>query len=112
MATIADGVTFNHIAREWRFKWSPDNDKASLSAAQKVLVQHLPEIKSVPGLVDVQRVVCGGCLDFKVIVKLNSSNFDAWKEKSFAPEESFLTSVKSIPGLTAIETQTYTLETI
>ena len=26
-ATIVDGVDFDTIAREWRFKWSPDQDK-------------------------------------------------------------------------------------
>jgi hypothetical protein len=26
-ATIVDGVNFDTIAREWRFKWSADNDK-------------------------------------------------------------------------------------
>lgn len=27
MVTIANGVQFDTIAREWRMKWSPDNDK-------------------------------------------------------------------------------------
>ena len=29
------GVEFNSIAREWRFKWSADNDKQSLASAQQ-----------------------------------------------------------------------------
>ena len=29
--------------------------------------------------------------------------------KKFAPEEEFLASLKSIPGLTQLETQTYTI---
>lgn len=34
---ITEGVEFETIAREWRFKWSADNDKSSLAAAQKGL---------------------------------------------------------------------------
>ena len=34
-ATIVQGVDFENIAREWRLKWSPDNDKKSLASAQQ-----------------------------------------------------------------------------
>ena len=52
--------------REWRMKWSPDDDKKSLVEVQKALDAVLPVIKALAGFKDVQRVVCGGCLDFKV----------------------------------------------
>merc|ERR1712205_248206 len=66
--TITEGVEFDTVAREWRMKWSPDDDKASLAAAQKVLEKQLATVKAVKGVKSVQRVVCGGCMDFKVIV--------------------------------------------
>ena len=66
MATITDGVDFDTVAREWRCKWSPENDKQSLADAQKALNAVLGDIKSVDGFKKVDRVVCGGCLDFKV----------------------------------------------
>jgi hypothetical protein len=66
MITIAEGVEFDTIAREWRCKWSSDNDKASLVAAQKALNEVLPKLKIVDGVLKVDRIVCGGCLDFKV----------------------------------------------
>ena len=47
-------------------KWSADDDKASLAAAQGVLNDMTATIKAIPGVKSVQRVVCGGCLDFKV----------------------------------------------
>ena len=78
------------VAREWRFKWSTDNDKASLAAAQKVLEQFKGRVKSVPGVKSVQRVVCGGCQDFKVIVALDAAKFGAWDATKFAPEQEFL----------------------
>jgi hypothetical protein len=66
MITIAEGVHFDTIAREWRCKWSPDGDKVSLVAAQKALEAVIDDVKKVPGVKKVDRVVCGGCLDFKV----------------------------------------------
>lgn len=69
MPVIAEGVEFDTIAREWRCKWSTDNDKASLVAAQKAINEVLAQVKGVDGVKSVQRVVCGGCLDFKVSVK-------------------------------------------
>ena len=36
MIEIAPGVEFNKIAREWRCKWSPEDEKTSLVEAQKV----------------------------------------------------------------------------
>jgi hypothetical protein len=59
-------VDFDTVAREWRCKWSADNDKLSLAEAQKALNQVLDDIKAVDGFQKVDRVVCGGCLDFKV----------------------------------------------
>ena len=64
-------------------KWSADDEKKSLADAQAALVSVLAtvrrllrvacdcvptllQVKAVPGVQSVQRVVCGGCLDFKV----------------------------------------------
>jgi hypothetical protein len=65
---ITEGVDFDVIAREWRMKWSPDNDKKALQAAQALLTEKLAAIKAIDGVTSVQRVVCGGCMDFKVII--------------------------------------------
>jgi predicted TPR repeat methyltransferase len=80
-----------------------------LAEAQKVLSEMLPTIKSVDGVQGVQRVVCGGCLDFKVVTTLPAEKFGAWEETGFAPEEKFLEALKKVDGLTMIETQTYTV---
>ena len=66
MINIAEGVDFDTIAREWRCKWSPEAEKSSLVTAQKALEAVLEDLKKVPGVKRVDRVVCGGCLDFKV----------------------------------------------
>ena len=49
-------------------KWSPANDKKSLASVQQTLVLFSKTLKTIPGVKSVQRVVCGGCMDFKVIV--------------------------------------------
>lgn len=109
MTTIADGVEFNIVAREWRCKWSKDEDSASLVAAQKVLDEYKAQIKGIEGVKNVQRVVCGGCLDFKVITSLAMKNFGDWEKAEFAPEKAFLEKLGKIKGVSSVETQTFTL---
>ena len=110
--TITKGVDFNTIAREWRLKWSPDDDKKSLASVQQTLSLFAASMKAVPGCKSVQRIVCGGCLDYKVIVALDADKFAAWEAAKFAPEEEFLRSLKAISGVSQIETQTYTIENV
>jgi hypothetical protein len=106
---ICEGVEFDKIAREWRCKWSPDNDKAALVEAQKALESVLSDVKKVDGVLGVERVVCGGCLDFKVVTTLPAEKFGAWEEKGFAPEAAFIAKLEGIDGITVVETQTYTV---
>ena len=99
-------VTFDTVAREWRCKWEDSNEKASLTAVQDLVNATLPKIKAIEG-VNVQRVVCGGCLDFKLIISLPADRFAKLEEANI--EEEFLTALKAIPGCTSVETQTFTL---
>ena len=78
MITITDGVEFDTIAREWRLKWSPDDNKISLASVQQVVNTILPSIKAINGVKSVQRIVCGGCLDYKVIISLPAEKFADW----------------------------------
>ena len=109
MVSITNGVEFDTIAREWRCKWSADSDKQSLQDAQKLLDETLPALKALDGVKDVQRIVCGGCLDLKVVTSLPIDQFKAWEATEFAPESDFVTKLKAIDGITEVETQTYTL---
>jgi len=105
-------VQFDNIAREWRCKWSADDDNLSLMKAQAQLDAILADLSSVEGVSSIQRVVCGGCHDFKVITKLPMKNFEAWEKAKFEPEASFLDALRGIPGISAVETQTFTLEEV
>ena len=93
----------------WFSKWSPDDEKKSLQEAQKALAWVLEEVKKVDGVKGVQRVVCGGCMDFKVVISLEAGKFGAWEENEFKPEIHFLEKLKAIKGVSVVETQTYTL---
>jgi hypothetical protein len=128
-AKITDNVEFDTIAREWRLKWSDDFDKASLTSVQQLLKKISPALSKIEGVKNVQRVVCGGCHDYKVIVALAADKFADWvkyfichplnllfttalsiqERTKFDPENEFLESLKSISGVSQVETQTYTL---
>mmetsp|Transcript_37141 Transcript_37141/g.115380 ORF Transcript_37141/g.115380 Transcript_37141/m.115380 type:complete len:164 (-) Transcript_37141:155-646(-) len=129
---IAADVEFNCIAREWRCKWSEDNDMASLKACVKLLDELKIEVlgnvhewigkqasthEVQNGNIDtskqtVQRIICTDCHDFKVITKLPMEKFSEWEKKNFSPEEKFLEGLRAIDGVSAVETQTYTLENV
>ena len=54
------------------------------------------------------RLVCGGCLDFKLQMTQDLDDFVKWEEKGFAPEEDFISKLKAIDGVSQVETQTIT----
>jgi len=108
MPTIASGVEYDTIAREWRCKWSDDSNKKSLEELQKALLEVMPKINDVGGT-RTQRVVCGSCKDFKVITTMKADKFPKWEESKFEPEAEFLETIKKISGVSGVETQTYTI---
>jgi hypothetical protein len=77
-----------------------------LSGAQALLAETLPNIKAIEGA-SVQRIVCGGCLDFKVIISLPADRFPKLEEAAL--EATFLAALGAIAGISNVETQTYTI---
>eukprot|EP00811_Abedinium_folium_P013820 NODE_22860_length_691_cov_4.597518.p1 GENE.NODE_22860_length_691_cov_4.597518~~NODE_22860_length_691_cov_4.597518.p1 ORF type:complete len:113 (-),score=37.69 NODE_22860_length_691_cov_4.597518:259-597(-) len=108
MPDITSNVSFDKLAREWRCKWSADDEKASLCGAQAILDKYAATVKGLDGVVETKRVVCGSCFDFKVIICMTADKFGPWSDGGHAPEEDVLAELKSVPGITAVETQTYT----
>jgi hypothetical protein len=109
MPTITEGVEFDTIAREWRCKWDEKDEKKSLAEVQKAFDAVLDKVGAVAGVKNIQRVVCGTCKDFKAIIAVNAEKHGAWEEAKFEPEAEFLEAIKKIDGVTAVETQTFTL---
>ena len=72
MVEITKGVEFDTVAREWRMKWSPDDEKKSLQEIQTAVDDVVGTLKGLDGVKDVQRIVCGGCLDYKLVTSLDA----------------------------------------
>eukprot|EP00933_Yihiella_yeosuensis_P015551 TRINITY_DN13517_c0_g3_i1.p1 TRINITY_DN13517_c0_g3~~TRINITY_DN13517_c0_g3_i1.p1 ORF type:complete len:159 (-),score=19.72 TRINITY_DN13517_c0_g3_i1:167-643(-) len=112
-AYLCKEIHCNTMAREWRCKWSEEDQKASLTACQQTLEEvALPGLRDIAGVQSVQRIVCGENKDFKVIVKLALDAFEEWSGVSFHPEQQVLEQLSNITGVTKIECQTYTLEPV
>lgn len=76
---------------------------------QTLLDGVLPKIKALPGVTDVKRVVCGTCYDFKVDIAFDKGAFD---ETVGGLEADFLASLAKIKGITSVETQTMTFQSL
>mmetsp|Transcript_12382 Transcript_12382/g.18017 ORF Transcript_12382/g.18017 Transcript_12382/m.18017 type:complete len:161 (-) Transcript_12382:32-514(-) len=108
MRQIVEGVEFDTIAREWRCKFSSEGNMASLVALQMALETVVDDLKEVEGVQSIERVVCGDCLDFKVITSVSADNFDAWTKQKYDPEEYFMEMLEVIDGVSEIDVSTYT----
>ena len=110
MVDLANGaMSFDRVCREWRCKYKGDKTTSeSLEAISKIVDEYLPIIKKVSPDITVNRLVCGACLDFKLMMTVPLDDFGPWEEKGFAPEEEFLAKIKDIDGVSLVETQTIT----
>jgi hypothetical protein len=73
-------MSFNRVCREWRCKYEGDKStSASLEAIAKVVDELLPEIKKASDDVTVNRLVCGGCLDFKLMTTVPLEDYGKWE---------------------------------
>eukprot|EP00567_Pseudictyota_dubia_P009228 CAMPEP_0197436522 /NCGR_PEP_ID=MMETSP1175-20131217/3961_1 /TAXON_ID=1003142 /ORGANISM="Triceratium dubium, Strain CCMP147" /LENGTH=147 /DNA_ID=CAMNT_0042965829 /DNA_START=82 /DNA_END=525 /DNA_ORIENTATION=+ len=107
---LANGaMSFDRVCREWRCKYEGDKTTSeSLESIAKVVDEYLPEIKKISDGVTVNRLVCGGCLDFKLMITVPLEDFGPWEEGGHAPESDFLEKIKAIDGVSQVETQTIT----
>jgi hypothetical protein len=107
---LANGsMNFDRVCREWRCKYTGDKSTSeSLEAIAGVVAEYLPEIKKVSADMTVNRLVCGACLDFKLMTTVPLADFGPWEASGFAPEAEFLEKLKAIPGVSQVETQTIT----
>ena len=80
---LANGaMSFNRVCREWRCKYEGDKATSeSLEAISKVVDEYLPEIKKISEGVTVNRLVCGGCLDFKLMTTVPLDDFGPWEAR-------------------------------
>jgi hypothetical protein len=75
-------MSFNRVCREWRCKYDGDKGTSeSLEAISKVVDEYLPELKKISDGVTVNRLICGGCLDFKLMTTVPLDDFGPWEER-------------------------------
>ena len=106
---LANGaMSFDRVCREWRCKYTGDkSDSKSLEALAGVLEEAMPELKKLDG-VTVNRLVCGSCLDFKVMTTVPLDAYGPWEEAGHPPEADVIAKMKAIDGVSLVETQTIT----
>ncbi len=70
---LANGaMSFDRVCREWRCKYEGDKATSeSLEAISKLVDEYLPAIKATSSDATVNRLVCGGCLDFKLMTTVS-----------------------------------------
>ena len=74
-------MSFNRVCREWRLKYEGDKSTSeSLESVAKVVEELLPEIKKASDDVTVNRLVCGSCLDFKLMTTVPLEDYGKWEE--------------------------------
>ena len=109
MVDLANGsMSFDRVCREWRCKYEGDkSDSKALEQVAKAVEEYLPKIKEIESM-SVNRLVCGACKDFKLMMTVDLDQFGKWEEKGFEPESEFLEKIKAIDGISQVETQTIT----
>ena len=68
-------MSFDRVCREWRCKYTGDKATSeSLEEISKLVDEYLPQIKAASKDATVNRLVCGACLDFKLMTTVSSLN--------------------------------------
>ena len=87
------------VCREWRCKYTGDKtDSVSLEAISKVVDEYLPQLKAMEGAT-VNRLVCGSCLDFKLMTTVPLDAYGPWEASGHAPEAEFIEKLNAIEGV-------------
>ena len=98
----APGVLYDTVAREWRCKVA---SRDHLGSAQAVWEDYRNAVARVPGVVRVQRLCCGTCLDFRILVTMRAHAYPRWRNCDHEPEAAFLGALQTSPGITDVRSQ-------
>ena len=109
MHTQGPGVAYDTVAREWRCKWSADNDGASVGQVQQVWEAMATRVRAIPGVVRVQRMCCGTCMEYKIVISMRARSYPAWEARDHEPEAEFLQLIGAIDGVSAATAQLYSI---
>ena len=100
---LAGGMSFDRVCREWRCKRA-----ARAREIAAAVDEFLPALKAIDKDATVNRLVCGSCLDFKLMTTVPLDAYGPWEAGGHEPEAAFLEKIKAIDGVSQVETQTIT----
>ena len=92
MKLQAPGIEYDTVAREWR---CTVGSRDELGVAQHVWQRYAENVRAIPGVVRVQRLCCGACCEFRIVVSMRASAYDAWKATGHQPEPELLQAFRS-----------------
>ena len=98
----APGICYDTVAREWRCKVA---SRDALGEAQQAWQPFAAEVARIPGVVRVQRLCCGTCLDFRILVSVREDAYSDWKEMNHHPEEEVLGALRARVGCFDVQSQ-------
>jgi hypothetical protein len=107
--SIAEGVEYDTMTREWIATYSLEGDKSSLVACQLALESVVEDIYEVDGFKSVQRLVCEDDKEFRVITNVDATKFQEWENDDFFPEDVFFEMLSVIDGVQDVKARTSTM---
>ena len=98
----APDILYDMVAREWRCKVAT---RDGLGVAQRAWAAFSEQTRQIPGVVRVQRLCCGTCLDFRIVVTMKADAYKAWKSREHHPESEVLDALRASEGCSEVRSQ-------
>lgn len=93
-----------------------NDDSASVQQLQQAWEAVRERVRAAPGVVRVQRLCCGTCLDYKLIISITAPEYSAAADHGPDPasalgalEAEFLAAARAIDGVTQVGAQLYSI---
>lgn len=102
LLTQAPDILYDKVAREWRCKVA---NRDGLGVAQKAWASFAEQTRHIEGVVRVQRLCCGTCLDFRIVVTMKADAYEAWKSRDHHPESEVLDALRTSEGCSEVRSQ-------
>ncbi len=61
--------------------------------------------QQIPGVQRVQRLCCGTCLDFRIVVSVEAEAYKAWRDLDHEPEAEILDVLRVYAGISDLRAQ-------
>ena len=99
----APGIWYDTVAREWRCRV---DERKTLGEVQRIWEEQFAHRTAhLPGCIRVQRLCCGTCLDYRIVVSMRADAYDSWKLQGHSPEAEFLGKLRECTGVTEVQSQ-------